>query len=161
MKKVVKVNENDIENLVRRILKKDSMNEHVDNYIDMEFRDVMGKLDDTNAYPSSHLSKIDNKFNSLSTMDEKKSLLEKLKAILKKKSQIKEDERPRGGLVYGGKAEIIDEVINRINEYGEEYIEQLATLNSGFPSTKYRRIDPEKNIVHAPGIKVQSSVYPK
>ena len=57
------------------------------------------------------------------------------------KKILKENEFPRGGTVYGGKAEIIDEVINRLNEYGDEYLEQLEQLNSGFPVTKYKKTD--------------------
>lgn len=159
MKKVIKLNENDIEGLVKKILKENRVNEHVDNFIDMEFEKVMRKLESEN-FSSTKLIKIGKKYNTLLSTEEKKSFIEKLKELTSKKP-LKENERPRGGLVYGGKAEIIDEVINRINEYGDEYIEQLETLNSGFPSTKYRRVEPERNIVHAPGIKVQSSVYPK
>ena len=77
------------------------------------------------------------------------------------KKIIREDEFPRGGMVYGGKAEIIDEVINRVNEYGEEYIEQLQTLNSGFPVTKYKKIEVPTNVKLPTGVKVKSTVYPK
>lgn len=76
------------------------------------------------------------------------------------KKIIKENELPRGGTLYGGKAEIVDEVINRLNEYGDEYLEQLEQLNSGFPVTKYKKIEPERNVVHPPGVKVKSTVYP-
>jgi len=76
------------------------------------------------------------------------------------KKIIKEEDRPRGGMLYGGKAEIVNEVINRIGEYGEEYTYELEQLNSRFPSTKYRNIQPPTNIEHQKGVKVQSTVYP-
>ena len=71
--------------------------------------------------------------------------------------KILKEERPRGGMLYGGKSEIVDEVINRIGEYGQEYISALGELNNKFPSTKYRTISSPINIQ----IKVQSTVYPK
>ena len=79
------------------------------------------------------------------------------------KKILKESEFPRGGAVYGGLAEIVDEVINRINEYGDEYIEQLETLNGGFPVTKYKRVEPptKRDFELPPGVKVKSTVYPK
>lgn len=73
-------------------------------------------------------------------------------------------ESPRGGgMMYGNLAEIIDEVINRVNEYGDEYIEQLETLNSGFPVTKYKKIEPptKRDFELPPNVKVRSTVYPK
>ena len=78
------------------------------------------------------------------------------------KKILKENEFPRGGTVYGGKAEIIDEVINRLNEYGDEYLEQLEQLNSGFPVTKYKKIEPptKRDFELPPGVKVKSTVYP-
>ena len=92
-------------------------------------------------------------------------------------------ESPRGGeMMYGNLAEIIDEVTNRVNEYGDEYIEQLETLNSGFPVTKYKKIEPpwalhlhqrsrntkrdfelppNVKLKNVSGLKVRSTVYPK
>jgi hypothetical protein len=75
------------------------------------------------------------------------------------KKILKED-RPRGGMLYGGKSEIVDEVINRVGEYGEEYTSELEQLNNRFPSTKYRRISSPTNIVLPKGVKVQSTVHP-
>lgn len=72
-------------------------------------------------------------------------------------------ESPSGGMVYGNLDEIVDEVINRVNEYGDEYIEQLETLNSGFPVTKYKKIEPptKRDFALPPNVKVRSTVYPK
>lgn len=80
---------------------------------------------------------------------------------LVKKILKEEDDRPRGGMLYGGKAEIVDEVVNRIGEYGEDYIQELIKLNNKFPSTKYRTISSPTNIQIPKGVKVQSTVYPK
>jgi len=79
---------------------------------------------------------------------------------LVKKIINEDNEFPRGGIVYGGKAEIVDEVINRVNQYGDDYIKALKELNDGFPSTKYKRIMPSTDVKHSPGIKVKSTVYP-
>lgn len=57
MKKVIKLNENDIEGLVKKILKENRVNEHVDNFIDMEFEKVMRKLESEN-FSSTKLIKI-------------------------------------------------------------------------------------------------------
>ena len=74
--------------------------------------------------------------------------------------KILKEERPRGGMMYGDKADIVDEVINRVGEYGEKYTSELEQLNNRFPSTKYRRISSPTNIVLPKGVKVQSTVHP-
>lgn len=71
-----------------------------------------------------------------------------------------ESERPRGGTVYGGKAEIMDEVINRIGQYGDEYINALTKFNDNFPSTKYKKIERPEFVEMPKGVKVRSTVYP-
>jgi len=73
---------------------------------------------------------------------------------------IKEDSFPRGGTVFGGKAEIVDEVINRVNQYGDEYIQELNLLNSKFPSTKYKKIESPVKAEIPSGVRVKSTVYP-
>lgn len=76
------------------------------------------------------------------------------------KKILKENERPRGGTLYGGKSEIVDEVVNRIGEYGDDYIYELEQLNSRFPSTKYKKINPPTTVELPKSIKVKSTVYP-
>lgn len=76
------------------------------------------------------------------------------------KKILKEDNRPRGGILYGGRSEMIDEVVNRINEYGEEYTQELIELNNRFPSTKYTKINPPTSVELPKGVKVRSTVYP-
>lgn len=71
-----------------------------------------------------------------------------------------DNERPRGGTVYGDKAEIIDEVVNRIGQYGEEYTNALKILNNKFPSTKYKKIERPEFVDIPIGVKVSSTVYP-
>jgi hypothetical protein len=76
------------------------------------------------------------------------------------KKILKEDNRPRGGMLYGKKSEIVDEVVNRIGEYGDDYIYELEQLNNRFPSTKYTKISPPTSVEIPKGVKVQSTVYP-
>jgi hypothetical protein len=35
--------------------------------------------------------------------------------------------------------EIIQDVLDRVGEYGMDYVKALAELNMNFPSTKYKR----------------------
>ena len=56
--------------------------------------------------------------------------------------------------------EIVDEVINRIGEYGEEYVRAIEELNSKFPSTKYRRIENPREPQIPSGVRLRSTVYP-
>ena len=76
------------------------------------------------------------------------------------KKILKEDERPRGGTMFGGKAEIVDEVLNRLGQYGEEYLKALDELNKKFPSTKYRKVERPEVAEIPKGVKVRSTVYP-
>jgi hypothetical protein len=80
-----------------------------------------------------------------------------VKKILKEEN---DDIRPRGGMMYGDKADVVDEVINRIGQYGEKYTFELEQLNNRFPSTKYKRISSPTNVVLPKGVKVQSTVHP-
>lgn len=79
------------------------------------------------------------------------------------KKIIEEDDRPRGAMLYGGKSEIVDEVVNRINEYGNEYVDELKRLNAEFPVKKYKKIEPpsREEFQIPPGVKVRSTVFPK
>ena len=76
------------------------------------------------------------------------------------KKIMNESERPRGGMLYGNKAEIIDEVVNRIGQYGDEYIQELESLNARFPSTKYKRVERPEKVEVPQGVKIKSTVYP-
>ena len=70
------------------------------------------------------------------------------------------DERPRGGSMFSGSPELVQEVINRISEYGDLYILALEEMNKKFPSTKYKSIDSVRNVELPSGVKVQSTAYP-
>jgi len=160
MKKVIRLNENDIENLVKKIIKDNTITEHMDNYIDLEFDKLIKKLEKgASKDKMGRIEKLRAKYDSLTGIDSKKNLVEKIRTALEG-GKLTENERPRGGMMYGDKAEIIDEVINRIGQYGEDYIKSLNDLNSSFPVTKYKKIESPKNITVPQGVKVQSTVYP-
>jgi len=160
MKKVIRLNENDIENLVKKIIKDTTITEHVDNYIDLEFEKIIRELGrGASKSKMDIIDKLKSKYDLLMTVDGKKNLIEKIKVAMEE-SKLTENERPRGGMMFGDKAEIIDGVINRIGQYGDEYIESLEGLNSAFPVTKYKKIEPSRNIEVPKGVKIQSTVYP-
>lgn len=150
MKKVVRFNENDIENLVKKI-----MNESAEGHLDMEFSRLVDSVGD-----EKKIEQLTKKFNSLKGADQKKKAIENLRRVLKTSKPIKENERPRGGMMFGPKAEIVDGVVNRIGEYGDEYIGALEELNEQFPVTKYKTIEPPRKIEVPAGVKVRSTVYP-
>lgn len=57
------------------------------------------------------------------------------------------------------KAELIQDVMDRVLEYGEDYIQALNALNSAFKSKKYRKI--QSGTAELPkGVKVQSTYRP-
>jgi hypothetical protein len=160
MKKVIRLNENDIENLVKKIIKDTTITEHVDNYIDLEFEKLIKELEKgASKGKMGRIEKLRAKYDSLTGVDSKKNLVEKIKTAMEA-GKLTENERPRGGMMFGDKAEIIDEVINRIGQYGDEYIESLEGLNSAFPVTKYKKIEPSRDIEIPKGVKIQSTVYP-
>jgi hypothetical protein len=55
---------------------------------------------------------------------------------------------------------ILKKHINRIGQYGDEYIRALEELNSKFESTKYRRIEKPREPQIPAGVKLRSTVYP-
>jgi len=160
VKKVIRLNENDIENLVKKIIKGDTITEHMDNYIDLEFDKLIKELEKgASKGKMGRIEKLRAKYNSLTGVDSKKNLIEKIKTAMDA-GKLTENERPRGGMMFGPKAEIVDEVVNRIGQYGEEYIQALNDLNSSFPVTKYKKIEPSRSVEVPKGVKVQSTVYP-
>lgn len=72
-----------------------------------------------------------------------------------------EDTELRFGVAYNKQTELVDDVINRIKEYGDEYISVLNQLNLDFPTKKYKKLDrPRRSTFELPkGVKVQSSVF--
>lgn len=57
------------------------------------------------------------------------------------------------------RAELIQDIMDRVLEYGEDYIKALDALNSAFKPKKYRKI--ESGYAELPkGVKVQSTYRP-
>ena len=67
------------------------------------------------------------------------------------------------GVAASKRTELVDDVINRINEYGNEYMNALNSLNSEFPVERYKRMDkPKRSDFELPkGVKVKSSYFPE
>ena len=67
------------------------------------------------------------------------------------------------GVAASKRTELVDDVINRINEYGNEYMNALNSLNSEFPVERYKRMDkPRISDFELPkGVKVRSSYFPE
>jgi hypothetical protein len=67
------------------------------------------------------------------------------------------------GVAASKRTELVDDVINRINEYGPEYMNALNSLNSEFPVERYKRMDkPRRSDFELPkGVKVRSSYFPE
>lgn len=57
------------------------------------------------------------------------------------------------------KAELIQDVMDRVLEYGEDYIQALNALNSAFRPKKYRKIESGTSELPK-GVKVQSTYRP-
>ena len=66
------------------------------------------------------------------------------------------------GVSYNKTTELVDDVIMRIKEHGDEYIRRLNELNMDFPTEKYRRIPRlKRDTFELPkGVRVQSSRFP-
>ena len=57
------------------------------------------------------------------------------------------------------RAELVQDIMDRVLEYGEDYIQALNALNSAFKSKKYRKI--QSGTAELPkGVKVQSTYRP-
>ena len=54
------------------------------------------------------------------------------------KKIIKEDNEMIYGISYNKQTELVDDVIMRIKEYGEEYMNELNALNFNYPTKKYK-----------------------
>jgi hypothetical protein len=67
------------------------------------------------------------------------------------------------GISASERTEMVDDVINRINEFGIKYIIELNKLNSNFPVERYKRQErPRRTDFELPkGIKVSKSTFPE
>jgi hypothetical protein len=67
-----------------------------------------------------------------------------------------------GGISYNEDTELIDDVIMRVKEYGDEYKRALNKLNLEYPTGKYRRLPLLKkgDVQLPPNVKVKST-YPE
>ena len=66
------------------------------------------------------------------------------------------------GLSYNKTTELVDDVIMRIKEHGDDYMVELNKLNFKFPTKKYKRVErPRPETFELPkGVRVKSSVFP-
>jgi vacuolar-type H+-ATPase catalytic subunit A/Vma1 len=67
------------------------------------------------------------------------------------------------GVSYNKQTELIDDVINRIKEHGNEYMMELSKLNYKFPVEKYKRIERQtpETFELPKGVRVKSTVFPR
>ena len=65
------------------------------------------------------------------------------------------------GISYNKTTELVDDVIMRIKEHGDDYIRELNKLNFNYPTQKYKRVErPKRDNFELPkGVRVQSSVF--
>jgi predicted lactoylglutathione lyase len=65
------------------------------------------------------------------------------------------------GISYNKTTELVDDVIMRIKEHGDDYIRELNKLNFNYPTQKYKRVErPRRDNFELPkGVRVQSSVF--
>jgi len=66
------------------------------------------------------------------------------------------------GLSYNDNTELVDDVIMRIKEYGEEYKRELNKLNMNYPTEKYKRVPriDRDSFELPPNVKVSKSIFP-
>lgn len=68
------------------------------------------------------------------------------------------------GISASERAELVDDVINRINEFGDEYIIALNKLNYEFQPKRIKRMERPRSMddVELPkGIKISKSIFPR
>ena len=65
------------------------------------------------------------------------------------------------GISYNKTTELVDDVIMRIKEHGDDYIRELNKLHFNYPTQKYKRVErPRRDNFELPkGVRVQSSVF--
>ena len=66
------------------------------------------------------------------------------------------------GIARSRKSELVDDVISRLSEYGDEYAEKLMELNNEFEVTKMRRIERPRSMddIEIPkGVRIKSTSF--
>jgi|TARA_R110000868_G_scaffold403357_1_gene680529 hypothetical protein len=66
------------------------------------------------------------------------------------------------GISRSRKTELVDDVINRLIEFGEEYESKLREFNKEFKVTKIKRIEPSRSMddIEIPkGVKIRSTSF--
>jgi SMC interacting uncharacterized protein involved in chromosome segregation len=66
------------------------------------------------------------------------------------------------GIARSRKSELVDDVISRLSEYGDEYAEKLMELNNEFEVTKMRRIERPRSMddIEIPkGVRIRSTSF--
>jgi hypothetical protein len=91
----------------------------------------------------------------------KRITTEEIGKIVKK--VLKENNDFVTGVAASKRTELVDDVINRINEYGSDYMSALDSFNMDFPVERYKRMDkPRRSDFELPkGVKVRSSYFPE
>lgn len=66
------------------------------------------------------------------------------------------------GIARSSKSEMIDDVINRLSEFGDDYADRLRELNNEFEPLKVKRIERPRSmrdITLPPGVRVKSTSF--
>ena len=66
------------------------------------------------------------------------------------------------GIARSRKSELVDDVISRLSEHGDEYAERLMELNNEFEVTKMKRIERPRSMddIEIPkGVRIRSTSF--
>ena len=132
---------------------KRNIKESAENYLELEFKNHLANLLKTN--PIVDVDFLRDKWSKLSIEQKKKYLDMPQMKKSRNKSNLKEDNFPRGGMTFGPFRDIVDAVTDRYRIYREDYKKAFDEFNNNWPldSTKVKTIEP-------PPFKTHSSTYP-
>jgi hypothetical protein len=80
------------------------------------------------------------------------------KELIKNLERIIKEQITQKGIDPQERAYLVDDVINRINEFGSEYVDRLIELNSQYEPVKHTRMELGKE--RKTGLKIGKTVYP-
>jgi hypothetical protein len=83
-----------------------------------------------------------------------KELVGIIKRIIQEDSHVES----KFDLSYEGRKFIVDDVVNRLLEFGDDYAEELFRLNSKFTPEKIKRLKSGSEI--RPGLKISKTILP-